>query len=309
MATQYRNWKGANRRAVAFAAVMALTVAGSSIAPGISEQALARRTSAQLVQGFSNSSSIAIPEANQAPPSSILVSGFDTPIADIDVTLVGLTHGLVNDLDILLLGPQGQSALLVSDVGSSASNVTLTLDDQAPNQIASAGPMSTGTFQPTNFQTPDTFAAPAPTSPKGTLLAVFNSTDPNGEWRLIIRDDTLGNAGTLAGGWSMRIRSANGVPNAQPDRNTVRAGKSVTDLGGVLDNDDDPDDDSLTAVLAGQPTKGTVSLQPDGSYTYRAGRKAKGTDTFTYLARDPGGLSDLETVTISITKGKKKKRK
>lgn len=309
MATQYRNWKGANRRAVAFAAVMALTVAGSSIAPGISEQALARRTSAQLVQGFSNSSSIAIPEANQAPPSSILVSGFDTPIADIDVTLVGLTHGLVNDLDILLLGPQGQSALLVSDVGSSASNVTLTLDDQAPNQISSAGPMSTGTFQPTNFQTPDTFAAPAPTSPKGTLLAVFNSTDPNGEWRLIIRDDTLGNAGTLAGGWSMRIRSANGVPNAQPDRNTVRAGKSVTDLGGVLDNDEDPDDDSLTAVLAGQPTKGTVSLQPDGSYTYRAGRKAKGTDTFTYLARDPGGLSDLETVTISITKGKKKKRK
>ncbi|MFN8675856.1 MAG: Ig-like domain-containing protein [Thermomicrobiales bacterium] len=299
---------GAHRRAMAFAAVMALAVVGSSLAPGMSEQALARRTSAQLVQGFSNSSSIAIPEANQAPPSSILVSGFNTPIADIDVTLVGLTHGLVNDLDILLLGPQGQSALLVSDVGSSASNVTLTMDDQAPDQISSVGPMSTGTFQPTNFQTPDSFAAPAPASPKGSLLAVFNSTDPNGEWRLIIRDDSLGNAGTLAGGWSMRITSANGVPNAQPDRNTVRAGKTVTDQGGVLDNDDDPDDDPLTAVLAGEPAKGTVSLQPDGSYTYRANRKAKGTDSFTYLASDTRGLSDLETVTISITKAKKKRK-
>ena len=58
---------------------------------------------------------------------------------------------MVNDLDILLVGPQGQSALLVSDVGSSANNVTLTLDDQAAEQIYSAGPMTSGSFQPTNF--------------------------------------------------------------------------------------------------------------------------------------------------------------
>ena len=75
-----------------------------------------------------------------------------------------------------------------------------------------------------------------------------------------------------------------------------------------MTNDDDPDDDSLTAVLAGEPAKGTVSLRPDGSYTYRANKKTKGTDSFTYLAKDPRGLSDLETVTIQITKGKKKRK-
>lgn len=298
---------GAQRRAIACAMAMAVAVVGSSIAPGFSENASARRNSAQLVQGFSNSSPIAIPDVNQVT-SSVLVSGFDTPVADVDVTLFGLTHGVANDLDILLLGPQGQSALLASDVGSSANNVTLTVDDQAADQISSAGPMATGAFQPTNFQTPDSFTAPAPASPKGALLAVFNSTDPNGEWRLVIRDDTPGNAGTLAGGWSLTIKSANGVPNAEPDRTTVRAGKSVTDQGGVLANDRDPDDDPLTAVLAGDPAKGTVSLQPDGSYTYRANKKAKGADSFTYLAKDPGGLSDLETVTIQITKAKKKRK-
>lgn len=308
MASQHGIWKSAQRRALALTAVMVLSIAGGSISPGSGESALAKRPSAQLVQGFSNASSIAIPEANQATPSSIVVSGFNTSVADVDVSLFGLTHGAVNDLDILLLGPQGQSALLISDVGSSATNVTLTIDDQAPEQIASAGPFTTGAFQPTNFQSPDNFAAPAPASPKGSRLAVFNSTDANGEWRLIIRDDTPGNAGTLAGGWSLNITSANGVPNAQPDNTTVRAGQSVTDQGGVLENDDDPDDDSLTAVLAGQPAKGTVSLQPDGSYTYRAGKKARGTDTFTYLARDPRGLSDLETVTIHIAKGKKKRK-
>lgn len=308
MVSQQRNWIGANQRGLALTAFLALSVAGSSIVPGMSESALARRSSAQLVQGFSNPSAIAVPEFSQAPPSSILVSGFDTPVADVDVTLFGLTHSEANDLDILLVGPQGQSALLASDVGSSASNVTLTLDDQASEQIAAGGAMRTGTFQPTNFQSPDAFGAPAPASPKGARLAVFNNTDPNGEWQLIIRDDSLQNAGTVAGGWSMRITSANGVPNAEPDSNTVRAGQAVTDQGGVLDNDDDPDDDPLTAVLAGEPAKGTVSLQPDGSYTYRANKKAKGIDTFTYLATDPRGLSDLETVSIQITKAKKKRK-
>ena len=308
MTTRQQPSKSAHWRAVTLASVMALSVAGSSVVPWMSESALARRGAAQLVQGFSNPAAIAISDANQTTPSSILVSGFDTPVADVDVTLFGLSHGQVNGLDIVLLGPQGQSALLASDVGSSANNVTLTLDDQAPDQISSAGPMSTGTFQPTNFQSSDSFTPPGPAAPRGALLAVFNSTDANGEWRLIIHDDSSGNTGTLAGGWSLRITSANGVPNAEPDTVTVRAGKSVTDQGGVLENDDDPDDDPLTAVLAGEPARGTVSLQPDGSYTYRANKKAKGRDSFTYLAKDPGGLSDLETVTIQITKGKKKRK-
>ncbi|MCA9863438.1 MAG: hypothetical protein KC432_10475, partial [Thermomicrobiales bacterium] len=47
----------------------------------------------------------------------------------------------------------------------------------------------------------------------------------------------------------------------------------------------------------------------NGSFVYTPGKKARGTDTFTYLAKDPGGLTDLEKVTINITKAKKKKRK
>jgi VCBS repeat-containing protein len=112
----------------------------------------------------------------------------------------------------------------------------------------------------------------------------------------------------VATGWRLSITSANGIPDADPDSNTVRAGLAVTDERGVLRNDGDPDNDPLTAVLAGEPAKGTVSLQPDGSYTYLANKKAKGVDTFTYLATDPRGLSDLETVTIQITKAKKKRK-
>jgi subtilisin-like proprotein convertase family protein len=296
----------------AVGAALVITILASALAPGLAETGSARkRASAKLVQNFSASGPIAIPDGNQSSPSSIFVSGFETEVADVNVTLFNLSHADVNDLDFLLIGPGGQTALIVSDVGSSANNVTLVLDDQAPNQINSAAAMTSGTFQPTNFQSVgDGFFPPAPNPPaSGSELGVFNSTDPNGTWTLYIRDDDFGVTGSLAGGWSLLITSANGVPNALPDTYQAQAGKALNGNPSVLANDDDPDLDTLTAVLAGKPKKGTLRLNADGSFTYRPKKTAKGTDTFTYLAQDPGGLNDLETATITIKKARKKGRK
>ena len=100
------------------------------------------------------------------------------------------------------------------------------------------------------------------------------------------------------------------MPNAAPDTFQAQAGKQLTVAGpGVLGNDRDPDGEALTAVLAGQPKRGTVTLQPDGGFTYKATKKAKGTDSFTYLAQDATGLQDVETVSIQLKKAKKKGRK
>lgn len=268
-----------------------------------------KRASPFLVQELSNTAQLQIPDGTQIG-SSIVVSGFETDVADVDVTLRNLNHPHVDTLDLLLLGPGGQTAIILSDTGISANQVTLTLDDQAAMQIPSASALSTGVFQPTNFGGGDTFVLPAPPSPpSGALLGVFNSTDPNGVWTLFARHDTPGFSGSLNGGWSLRITSENGVPTASPDTFTARAGKTLNVPGGVLENDADPDGDPLTASLAGTPRKGKVRLQPDGSFTYKATKKAKGNDTFTYLAVDPGGLSDLETVTIKIKKAKKTRRR
>lgn len=269
-----------------------------------------RRGSASLVQQASNPGQIAIPDGNQTFPSQIFIEGFETEVVDVDVTLHNLNHGRVNDLDILLLGPQGQTAVIFSDVGTSASALTVTLDDGAPAQVPSSGTLRNGTFQPTNFSTVDFWRSPLPqNTSSGSRLSVFNSTNPNGIWSLFIVDDDFVTTGTLTGGWSLRIETANGVPNAQPENFTVKAGKTLDDDTSVLQNDRDPDNDFLTAVLAGKPGKGSLQLRPDGTFTYKANKKAKGQDTFTYLAQDPGGLSDLETVTITITKARKKRRK
>jgi subtilisin-like proprotein convertase family protein len=278
-----------------------------------------RRASAQVnaeavIQSFTNGTSIAISSNQQMAPSTIEVSGFTAPIADLEVTLTNLSHPTASDLDILLVGPGGQAVLIMSEAGDDAANDTLTFDDQAAAQLPISDALVSGVFQPTNYDfipAPDTFAAPAPTNPNhGSSLAVFNGTNANGAWRLFIReqDNIPPETGTLAGGWSLRITGANGVPNAAPDSFQAEAGKTLTvPANGVLGNDTDPDNEDLRAVLADQPAKGTVSLAPNGSFTYRANKKAKGTDSFSYLAEDPSGLRDLATVTVEV-KGKKKKK-
>jgi subtilisin-like proprotein convertase family protein len=272
---------------------------------------------AELAQGFSNSTSITINEGTNGSPapatpyaSEIVVNGFERNVADVEVTLHNFSHVNPQDVGVLLVGPEGQMASLFAGPNTTvaAPGVTLTFDDQAPSEVPK--PLVSGTFQPNGGA--GGFPAPAPSPQQnGSSLAAFNGTNPNGTWKLFVADFqslTPNSTGTIAGGWSLRITSANGVPIGAPDRVQAQAGKPVSGTS-VLGNDSDPDGDPLTAILASQPKQGTVSLQADGSFTYTAKKKAKGTDSFTYLAQDPGGLNALATVDIQIKKAKKKKGK
>jgi hypothetical protein len=119
------------------------------------------------------------------------------------VELYNLTHAFPDDLDIMLVGPNGQNAIIMSDVGGTGdlSNVTLTFDDAAPTGLPDAGQIVTGIFTPTNINDgADSFPAPAPAPSGGSALSIFNNTNPNGAWKLFIVDDSSLDAGTL-GTW------------------------------------------------------------------------------------------------------------
>jgi VCBS repeat-containing protein len=69
---------------------------------------------------------------------------------------------------------------------------------------------------------------------------------------------------------------------------------------GVLANDTDGDDDSLTAVLDAGPTNGTLTLNADGSFDYTPNANYNGPDSFTYHANDCQADSNVATVTITV---------
>ena len=70
--------------------------------------------------------------------------------------------------------------------------------------------------------------------------------------------------------------------------------------GNVLSNDTDADGNSLTASLVAGPTHGSLTLNPDGSFSYTPAASYNGTDSFTYTASDGTATSTVATVSITV---------
>ena len=67
---------------------------------------------------------------------------------------------------------------------------------------------------------------------------------------------------------------------------------------GLLINDTDAQGDSLSARLVSEPLHGVLTLNTDGSFTYRSNADYVGADSFTYQAND--GLASSSTVSVNI---------
>jgi sugar lactone lactonase YvrE len=155
----------------------------------------------------------------ESDTSAITVSGLAGTVSKATATITFGDHAAPPaDLAFLLVGPNGQSSILMSGVGvNNPFRLTLTFDDAAPSSLTN-NPAS-GTYKPSPLR-PVTFPPPAPTEPYGTTLSVFNGTSPNGEWKLyavnFVSDSAcsiLGENCTVVGGWSLTITTTPALPN------------------------------------------------------------------------------------------------
>jgi len=187
---------------------------------------------------FCNASTITINASGIASPypSDISVSGQTGLITSVTVTLNDINHTRPDDMDILLVAPGGQNAIILSDVGGNpaASNVTLTLDDAAAASLPDSGPLVSGTFKPTNAGGVDIFPSPAPPLSGGSALSIFNGIDPNGTWSLYIRDDTGTEGGSMAGGWCLNITTEDVTPCTLTCPSDVTQPADVGQCGAVV---------------------------------------------------------------------------
>lgn len=161
------------------------------------------------VMSFANTNALSIPSADAGAaspyPSPIEVAGDIGSVVLAEATLDRLSHTFPSNLDVLLAGPQGQSVVVMSDVGggTDVSNVTLTFGDNFFSSLTSAA-IESGVYFASNIGTGDVFPAPASTNNRGTNLAVFAGTSPTGTWSLFVVDDSTGDGGSLAG-WSVAM--------------------------------------------------------------------------------------------------------
>src|SRR2546423_7242099 len=101
---------------------------------------------------FSNPAAITIvdgmtpPTAANPYPSNITVSGLAGNITKVTLTLTGISHTFPDDIDMLLVAPNGANLHFWSDSCGSGppgiSNLNITMDDAAATLLPDAGPCS-----------------------------------------------------------------------------------------------------------------------------------------------------------------------
>jgi hypothetical protein len=202
---------------------------------------------AQAAISFSNPATISIPSSGSdgtaSPyPSSIDVSGLQGVVGKATVTLTNLTHTFPDDIDILLVAPDGTALALMSDAGGGlpVNSVTLTFDDVAATSLPDEGQIVSGTFKPSNYfgnnngsTEPDVFPSPnTAVAPFGTTLGGFTGLDPNGTWNLYVVDDFPAvDGGSIGAGWTLTLDGptlAPGVPPPPPPPTPAPPGSAPT---------------------------------------------------------------------------------
>jgi subtilisin-like proprotein convertase family protein len=311
------------------AKVVALLAAmlGAVVALGVAASA----ASADSEGTFSNTAGITINDAakncvggvgqpNETPgtatpyPSEIDVSGLRGPVSDVNVTLTGLSHNFPDDIGVLLVGPEGQTTILMTDVGGSdrtpASAVNLTLDDAASGALPDGGQLSSGTYQPTrgtvdtlNCHAPSSFPASAPAGPYGSSLSVFNGTNANGTWQLYVIDDTVGDRGSITG-WSLTIKTDTTEPRVtinqasgqvdptsdSPIHFTAVFTEPVTDF---------TDSDVILSGTAGATTADVTEIAPKDGTTYDVAVSGMTTDGTVIASIPANAAKDIALNTSS----------
>ncbi len=144
-------------------------------------------------------------------PATQNVAGRTGIVDDVNLSFAGLSHQHPDDLDMLLVGPEGQKVLFMSDACGSydINSFFWTWDDEAAALMPDSGSTNIcGAFghKPSNYDgNPDTFPAPAPAGPYASTMSAFDFTDANGVWSVYINDDGAGDEGYLVSPFTLEI--------------------------------------------------------------------------------------------------------
>jgi uncharacterized repeat protein (TIGR01451 family) len=170
-------------------------------------------------------------------PSTITVSNLTGVLGKVTVTVSNLNHSYPGDINLLLVSPNGLSALLMSHAGDEPStNADLTFDDTAPTPLPQFGQIYSQVWRPTAYSPGVQLGGfPGKPGPYQSALSVFNTSSPNGAWSLYAFDDHDGDAGIISNGWSLTLSTISPVNQladlgltAVPAPNPAQAGAPLT---------------------------------------------------------------------------------
>ncbi|HEY0322463.1 MAG TPA: Calx-beta domain-containing protein, partial [Pyrinomonadaceae bacterium] len=112
------------------------------------------------------------------------------------------------------------------------------------------------------------------------------------------------NSQAMADTFVVNVNAVNDAPQASGESYSTNENTQLNVAApGVLSNDTDVDNATLTAIKVSDPSNGTAALNSNGSFSYTPQAGFSGTDSFTYKANDGAADSNVATVTINVNEG------
>jgi VCBS repeat-containing protein len=252
------------------------------------------------------------------------VSGFTSS----DVQL----SGTANATTALVTGAGTTYNVAVSGMTTSGTVIATIPAGGATDAAGNANTVSTSTDNSVTYNAPVAPQFTSGTPPNGTVGVAYTFTftasgNPSSSFSKTVGTLppglTLSTSGVLsgtpatAGNYTFTVKASNGVapdatqqftiritgtPVASNDAyNTAEDTALTVTAPGVLTNDTDAAGNTLTASIVAQPTHGTLTLNPDGSFNYTPAANYNGADSFTYRANNGTNNSNTATVAITVT--------
>ncbi len=196
----------------------------------------------------------------------------DTALITVTVNPVNDPPTAIDDAQLTAEDTSEQVFVLVNDSDIDGDLLTVVSVSDPPNGTATTNGSSVTYVPDTNFDGED----------------IFTYT---------ISDGALFDTATI----TITIIPINDPPETTADSYTAQQDTLLSvSSPGVLNNDTDVEGNPLTAIKETDPLSGTLTLAPDGSFTYDPNPGFIGTDSFTYRASDSFSNSPETTVTITV---------
>ncbi len=190
----------------------------------------------------------------------------DTPVAYDD------TYNIIEDHTLTVNTP----GVLANDIDIDDNSLTATLISTTSNGTLTLNPNGSFTYQPIlNFAGIDSFRYAANDGSK-----------------------SYSNTATV----TINVGATNDPPVSQDDTYKTNEDETlIVELPGILSNDTDPDNNSLSVILVSNVSHGTLNLNTNGSFSYSPNSNYHGNDNFTYKASDSQVQGNTSTVNINIS--------
>jgi len=271
------------------------------------------------------------PDSSALTPRLVTVTAVDNATADgtrtASITFATTSsdagyHGLAVDaVTTTVVDDEGPAALTVASLsapepssGTSTATLTVTLSPASSQTVAVQYATGNGTATGGAACTPGvdylttsgalTFTPGQTSKPIPVTICGDSVAEPSQTFTVALSTPTgpsaLGSPSTV----TVTITNTGGqLPPATADSYTVAAGTTLTvPAAGVLANDGNIGvAGPLTAQVATQPGHGSLTLNPNGGFSYTPHTSFGGTDTFSYRVSDGSFQSPPAMVTIVVT--------